>query len=310
MAQSATAAVPGTIEFDLKKIRLQRIAVLFLTLGPLAGFLAAILVLWSNGLTGTDLLVMGTMYAISTFGVTVGYHRLFTHKSFEAPKAVRAALAVGGSMAIQGAVIDWVADHRRHHAYSDQVGDPHSPHLAEGEGFSAMFRGLWHAHIGWLFRKDGTENERWAPDMLKDPILVRVNKMFPLLAIASFVLPAAMGLALTQSWWGAFTALLWGGAARLFLVHHMTWSINSICHFFGKREYDTPDESTNNWPLALLSFGESWHNNHHAFPSSAIHGLKPWQIDLSAAFIVTLEKLGLARNVKRVTEKQLASKLA
>jgi stearoyl-CoA desaturase (delta-9 desaturase) len=240
--------------------------------------------------------------------VTVGYHRLLTHRSFRAPRPVRAVFAVAGSLAIEGSVISWVAAHRRHHAFADVEGDPHSPHLGEEEGVVGMLKGLWHAHVGWLFDEEKTSIERWAPDLLKDPVMTRIDRLFPALAAVSLVLPAVAGFAFTGTLWGAVTAFLWGGLARVFLLHHMTWSVNSICHYFGKRPFETTDLSTNNWPLALLSFGESWHNNHHAFPTSAIHGLGRWQIDPSGFVIRALERVGLARDVKRVTREQVAGK--
>jgi stearoyl-CoA desaturase (delta-9 desaturase) len=218
-------------------------------------------------------------------------------------------LAIAGSLAIEGSVTSWVAAHRRHHAFSDREGDPHSPHLVEEDGFRGVVKGLWHAQVGWLFTADETSIERWAPDMLRDPVMVRINRLFPVWVVLSlFVLPAGLGLVLTHSWHGVLTAFLWGGLARVFLLHHVTWSVNSICHFYGRKDFSTTDESTNNWALSLVSFGESWHNNHHAFPTSAVHGLKRWQLDASAAVIVLLEKSRLAWGVKRPSTKQLISK--
>ncbi|MEA2486722.1 MAG: hypothetical protein QOF16_376, partial [Actinomycetota bacterium] len=196
-----------------------------------------------------------------------------THQSFVPTRPLKIALAVAGSMALQGSLIDWVAAHRRHHAFSDKPGDPHSPHLDVGEGPAAVVRGLWHAHVGWLVTPESTDMHRWAPDLLKDPDLVRVHKSFPLLSIVTFTLPGLLGYAITRSVWGGITAALWGSLARIFFLHHVTWSINSICHFYGKRPFKSSDHSTNNWVLSIVSFGESWHNNHHAFPSSAIHGV-------------------------------------
>jgi stearoyl-CoA desaturase (delta-9 desaturase) len=289
---------------------MQRVALLVLTIGPFAGFVAALALLWGHGLSVVDLGVLVVFYVLSGLGVTVGYHRLLTHRSFRASRPVRATFAVAGSLAIEGSVISWVAAHRRHHAFADVEGDPHSPHLGEEEGVVGMLKGLWHAHVGWLFDEEKTSIERWAPDLLKDPVMTRIDRLFPALAAASLVLPAVVGFAFTGTLWGAITAFLWGGLARVFLLHHMTWSVNSICHYFGKRPFETTDLSTNNWPLALLSFGESWHNNHHAFPTSAIHGLGRWQIDPSGFVIRALERMGLARDVKRVTREQAAGKSA
>ncbi len=300
-------AIPGVARLSERNIKLQKIAVLFLTLAPAAGLVGAMIMLWGSGITVLDISLMAGMYLMTAFGVTIGYHRLLTHQSFDTPQPVRVAFAVAGSLAIQGSVISWVADHRRHHAYSDKPGDPHSPHV-DDDSFSGIVRGLWHAHVGWLTDEERTVRERWAPDMLKDPAMVKVDRLFPKLAIISLVFPAVVGLAVTRTFGGAFEAFLWAGLVRMLVLHHVTWSINSICHFFGYRSYKTSDMSTNNWPLAILSLGESWHNNHHAFPSSAVHGIKKTQIDLSAAFIVMLERFHLASNVRRPTEKQLSAK--
>ena len=302
--------VPGVVAFAPSQARLQRVALLVLTIGPFAGFVAALALLWGHGLSVVDLGVLVVFYVLSGLGITVGYHRLLTHRSFRASRPVRATFAVAGSLAIEGSVISWVAAHRRHHAFADVEGDPHSPHLGEEEGVVGMLKGLWHAHVGWLFDEEKTSIERWAPDLLKDPVMTRIDRLFPALAAVSLVLPAVVGFAFTGTLWGAITAFLWGGLARVFLLHHMTWSVNSICHYFGKRPFETTDLSTNNWPLALLSFGESWHNNHHAFPTSAIHGLDRWQVDPSGFVIRALERMGLASDVKRVTREQQSSKTA
>ena len=309
-AAGVAPRVPGVVALGPSQARLQRVALLVLTIGPFAGFVAAITLLWGRGIGVVDLALLVVFYVLSGLGVTVGYHRLLTHRSFRAPRPVRALFAVAGSLAIEGSVISWVAAHRRHHAFADVEGDPHSPHLGEEEGVVGMLKGLWHAHAGWLFDEEKTSIERWAPDLMKDPVMTRIDRLFPALAAVSLVLPAVAGFAFTGSLWGAVTAFLWGGLARVFLLHHMTWSVNSICHYFGKRPFETTDLSTNNWPLALLSFGESWHNNHHAFPTSAIHGLGRWQIDPSGFVIRALERMGLARDVKRVTREQQTSKTA
>jgi stearoyl-CoA desaturase (delta-9 desaturase) len=300
--------VPGVVSLGPSEARLQRIAILILTIAPFVGFLAAIAVLWGRGVSGIDMVVFLAFYIVTGLGVTVGYHRLLTHRSFRASRPVRAFFAVTGSLAIEGSVISWVAAHRRHHAFADVEGDPHSPHLAEEEGLAGVLKGLWHAHVGWLFDEEKTSVARWAPDLLKDPVMRRIDRLFPVLAVVTLVLPAVVGFAFTGTLWGAITAFLWGGLARVFLLHHMTWSVNSICHYFGKRPFETTDMSTNNWPLALLSFGESWHNNHHAFPTAAVHGLDRWQLDMSGFVIRALERLGLARDVKRVTQEQVAGK--
>jgi stearoyl-CoA desaturase (delta-9 desaturase) len=242
--------------------------------------------------------------------VTVGFHRLFTHRSFEATPWVRYALAIMGSLSVEGPIIRWVADHRRHHAFSDQPGDPHSPHLDEGPGFMGVAKGLWHAHMGWFFSDEQTSANRWAPDLVKDPVLRKIDSLFPLWVTISFALPPIIGFVVTGTLKGAVLAFLWGSLARIFLLHHVTWSVNSICHFYGSRPYKTTDFSTNNWALAIVSFGESWHNNHHAFPTSAVHGLGKGQIDASAGFIALLQKLHLVKDVKHVSPKQLEIKRA
>jgi stearoyl-CoA desaturase (delta-9 desaturase) len=302
-------AIPGVKVLSGKALTFQKSAVLVITVAPFIGLLFAVWSLWGWGLSGVDAGIFLATYILSGLGVTVGFHRLLTHKSFETKPWLRALLAVAGSLAIEGSVISWVAAHRRHHAFSDREGDPHSPHLVEDDSFLGVIKGLWHAQMGWLFTADETSLERWAPDMLRDPVMVKINRRFPIWVVLSlFVVPASLGFALTRSWHGVLTAFLWGGLARVFLLHHVTWSVNSICHFYGSRDFTTTDESTNNWALSLISFGESWHNNHHAFPTSAVHGLKRSQIDASAAFIRLLERSKLAWEVKRPTMKQLTSK--
>ena len=307
-AEPQVGSLQGIITLSPRSLKIQRIVILALTLIPFAGFVGAIISLWGWGFTGVDLALFLSFYMFTGLGVTVGFHRLLTHKSFETPTWVRVLLASAGSMAVQGSVISWVADHRRHHAHSDKPGDPHSPHLAEEEGIKGALKGLWHAHTGWFFNEEKTERARWAPDMLKDPAMVRVDKMFVPLTVLTFVLPGVLGFAITGTIAGGISASLWAGLARVFFLHHVTWSINSVCHFFGRRPFETTDYSTNNWPLALLSFGESWHNTHHAFPTSAVHGIKPWQPDMSAFVIRTLERLGLAHDVKRPGAKELERK--
>jgi stearoyl-CoA desaturase (delta-9 desaturase) len=302
--------IPGVISLGRAQARLQRITILWLTVGPFVGLVAAVILLWGHGLSGLDLgLFLGT-YLLTGIGVTVGFHRLLTHGSFDASRRVRVVLAVLGSLAVEGSVISWVADHRRHHAFADKTGDPHSPHLTEGEGLGAVLKGLWHAHAGWFFSEEKTERRRWAPDLLKDPALRKVDRAFPLLVAISLLAPAVVGLVVTQSWFGGLSAFLWGSLARMFLLHHVTWSVNSICHFFGKRPFDTTDQSTNNWVLSLISFGESWHNNHHAFPTSAVHGIGRFQLDPSAGLIKMLARFGIVKNIKVPNEKQLVVKKA
>jgi len=266
---------------------------------------------WSELLGWSDLIVFATMYALTGLGITVGFHRLFTHRSFKTGKAVRAVLAALGSMAIEGPVISWVADHRKHHVFSDQEGDPHSPHVDHGHGLKGALRGLMHAHLGWLFihTQRGLKS-RYAPDLIADPIVNWVSRTFLLWVIASLTLPFLLGWAIGGTLDAALTGLLWGGAVRMLVLHHSTYSINSLCHFFGRQRFKTGDESRNLWWLSVFTFGESWHNNHHAFPTSARHGLGRFQIDTSAWVIWALEKTGLAWDVVRVSPERQAAKLA
>ncbi|MFN2389537.1 MAG: acyl-CoA desaturase [Actinomycetota bacterium] len=301
-------AVPGVTVLDDNGVKWQRRSVLVITLVPFIGFVLAVGALWGRGLTAVDASIALFFYAVTALGVTIGFHRLFTHRSFEAVRPLKIVLAIAGSMSLQGSLIDWVAAHRRHHAFSDKEGDPHSPHLDEGEGAAGVIRGLWHAHIGWLVSPERTDLERWAPDLLKDEDLLKIHRSFPLLTLATFVLPGLLGFAITRSIWGGVTAFLWGSLARIFFLHHVTWSINSVCHFYGKRPFRSRDFSTNNWVLSIVSFGESWHNNHHAFPTSAVHGIGRGQIDVSARLIRIFESLRWARSVKLVSPGQLAAK--
>lgn len=300
--------VPGVSVLDEKQARLQRRLVLAVTIVPFAGLVLAVWGLWGRGLHPVDASLFLGFYAFTGLGVTIGFHRLFTHRSFETRRWVRGALAVAGSMAIQGPVIKWVADHRRHHAFTDQPGDPHSPHLDEGPGARGVLKGLWHAHMGWFFDDEQTSARRWAPDLVKDPLMRRIDRLFPLWALISLTAPAIAGGLITRSWEGVASAFLWAGLARLFFLHHVTWSVNSICHFYGKRPYATDDFSTNNWLLSIVSFGESWHNNHHAFPTSAVHGLRKNQLDVTGSIIRLMERLHLAWDLRGVSGKQLDQK--
>src|ERR671918_1619285 len=264
---------------------------------------------WEGLLRPGDVVVFAVLYVLTGLGVTVGFHRLFTHRSFKARPAVRAILAVLGSAAIEGPVISWVADHRKHHAFSDRPGDPHSPHVDHGVGWTGALRGLLHAHVGWLFRHDQRgARARYAPDLLADPIIRFVDRTFVVWAVAGFGLAFVLGVAIGGSVAAGLTALLWGGAVRLFVLHHLTYSINSICHVFGRRRFTTADESRNVFWLALPTFGESWHNNHHAFPTSAMHGMRGWELDPSALVIRGLERLGLVWDVVRIDPARQAKK--
>ena len=269
-----------------------------IVMAPFAGLAVAVAMLWGHGIGLADVLLAIGLYAITGFGVTVGFHRLLTHRSFTAPSWLRVTLAIAGSMSFQGDVTGWVAIHRRHHAFTDRPGDPHSPYRY-GTGTGAQLRGLVDAHVGWLFRDDPTPVDRYAPDMLADPAMTRVAKAFPALCVVSLVLPFTLGWAIGGDLRAAWIALLWAGLVRVLLLHHVAWSVNSLCHMIGTRPHQGRrfDRSTDLWPLALISFGESWHNGHHAVPTCARHGSRPHQIDISAGLIRIFERLGWATGV-------------
>ncbi len=273
---------------------------------PFLGVIAAIVMLWNSAVGWTDLAIAAGMYLVTAVGVTVGYHRLLTHRAFQTYKPVEYAFAAAGSMAVQGPVIDWVADHRKHHAHTDEEGDPHSPHVGHGSGL----RGLWHAHVGWLFETNGQADRRkYATELMEDQGMRKLNRYFPWLALASLAIPFGLGVAIGGEIVAGLTALLWGGLVRIFFVHHITWSINSICHYHGARRFDTDDESTNVWWLSLASLGEAWHHNHHAFPRSAFHGLRWWELDPSGLIIRAMGAVGLAWNVVAIAPERQAQRL-
>jgi len=280
-----------------------------ITVLPFLGLVAAIGMLWNRAVDWTDLALFGGLYLICGFGITIGYHRMLTHRAFDAVIPLKLLLLVSGSIAIQGSAIDWAVDHRTHHAFSDKEGDPHSPHAGFEDSLWGHMKGLVHAHVGWMFEHNRNNRERYAKDLLADRMVLFIDRTFGLWVVASFAIPFVLGGLITQSWKGAITGLVWGGLVRLFFNHHVTWSVNSICHFFGKRPFRNTDHSTNNWVLALPSLGESWHHNHHAFPTSAFHGLHPSQIDPSGMLIAVWEKLGWVRNVRRPTTEQITRKL-
>ena len=291
--------------------RADRIANLVAVVTPFVGLVAAVVLFWGHGVDATDLAAFAVMYVVAGFGVTVGFHRLLTHRAFQTHKPVEYAFAVAGSLAVQGPVIDWVADHRKHHAHTDREGDPHSPHVDFGEGWRGALRGLFHAHMGWLFIEHGRAARRkYAPDLTEDAGMRAINRRFHWIVGLSLLAPFLIGLALDRTLAGALTALLWGGFVRVFFQHHITWSINSVCHFFGRRRFDVDDHSTNVLWLALPSLGESWHHNHHAFPRSAEHGLRWWEVDPSALVIRGLQRLGLAWNVVRIPSERQQQRLA
>ncbi|AXB45186.1 acyl-CoA desaturase [Amycolatopsis albispora] len=274
-------------------------------IAPLLALLVAVPFAWGWGLSWVDVGLFVFFYCVSGLGITVAFHRYFTHGSFKAKPWLRVVLAISGSLALQGPVITWVADHRRHHAFSDRDGDPHSP-WAFGTTPVAVAKGFWHAHMGWLFERDQTNAERFAPDLVKDPAIARVNSLFGLWAAVSLFAPALLGGLITWSWWGAVTAFFWAGLVRICVLHHVTWSVNSICHMIGERPFTARDRSANFWPLAIFSFGESWHNLHHADPTSARHGVQRGQIDISARLIWIFEKLGWVHSVRWPTPQRLA----
>jgi stearoyl-CoA desaturase (delta-9 desaturase) len=272
---------------------------------PLLALLVAVPAAWGWGLGWSDVVLAAAWYTLTCLGVTVGFHRYFTHGSFKAKRPLRIALAVVGSMAVQGPILHWVADHRRHHAFSDREGDPHSPWLF-GSTPAALARGFWHAHMGWVLDRNLTNQQRFAPDLLADGDIRVVHRLFGPLTAATLALPAVCGGLITWSWSGALTAFFWAGLVRVALLHHVTWSVNSICHMIGDRPFLARDRSANFWPLAILSMGESWHNLHHADPTCARHGVRRGQIDISARLIWIFERLGWVDQVRWPSARRLA----
>lgn len=266
---------------------------------PWLGFVTAMVLAWNRILGWTDLVLFVVMYLIAGFGITGGYHRLFTHRSFACPTWVRFLFGVAGSMAVQGPLFFWVSTHRRHHQYSDVDGDPHSPH-EHGEGASGLIKGFWHAHMGWMFRGADAMASRSLPDLSRDACARLIHRGFVFWALAGLLIPAVVGGLISMSWMGALTGFLWGGLARIFVAHHATWSVNSVCHLWGSRDFVTRDDSRNNPAVAIFSLGEGWHNNHHAYPQSARHGLRWFQVDPTWILIWTLSRVGLASHLQLV----------
>lgn len=272
---------------------------------PLVGFVAAIYLSWGWGIRKTDLWLLFAFYLISGFGITIGYHRLFTHNSFKTYSWLKAVFGICGSIALQGPILTWTAYHRRHHQLSDQFGDPHSPRPEE-MSFIGIIKGLWHSHIGWLF---GPKPDlKYVPDLKKQELIIWIDRLFIIWVILGLVIPTVIGWLVDGTFRGAFLGFLWGGPMRIFLVHHCTWSINSLCHSFGSKDFQTTDESRNNILCGIFGLGEGWHNNHHAFQSSARHGLKWWQIDPSWWLIFILKKLGGAWDIILPTKQLLKLK--
>lgn len=276
---------------------------------PFLGLIAAAILFWNTRFSWLNLSMLLGGYLITAIGITVGYHRLFTHKSFKTNPVVAAVLGVLGSMAVEGPILQWVAYHRRHHQHTDRPDDPHSPNL-HGAGLVSWFRGMVHAHLGWLFdRKPSDETmARYVPDLQADPVVRTVSNLFGFWAILGLVIPALIGLAVTHTWGGALMGFIWGGLLRIFLVHHVTWSVNSVCHLWGAQPFETRDYSRNNAIFGILALGEGWHNTHHAFPTSARHGLEWWQFDASYFFIRLLALVGLAREIKTPPPERIAAK--
>jgi stearoyl-CoA desaturase (delta-9 desaturase) len=307
------SAVPDDVTYP-RHPALDRAATAFATLVPAALTVAAGAWAWGGLLHWEDLVILLVTYLLTGLGVTVGFHRLLTHRSFRTHTWLRFALAALGSAAVEGPVIEWVANHRKHHRFSDAHGDPHSPHLSHGSGIGGAVRGLLHAHLGWVFSFSGAavaSEEVYAKDLLQDSAIRFVDATFLLWVIAGLAIPFGLGVALAGSLIGGLTGMLWGGAVRIFLLHHATFSINSLCHYFGRQAYVTGDRSRNLAWLALPTLGEAWHNNHHAFPTSARHGLRCHQLDPSGLVIAALERLGLAWGVVRIhPEREFAKRLA
>ncbi|MFG0256666.1 MAG: acyl-CoA desaturase [Phycisphaerales bacterium JB043] len=276
---------------------------------PFAGLIVAIALLWGIAFDWVHLAILGGMYLITGLGITIGYHRLFTHRSFKTPRVVAALLAIMGSMAVEGPLLQWVAVHRSHHQHSDKDDDPHSPH-SHGNSFWGMVRGMWHAHMGWLFRTQSLDMQKYTRDLRRDRIIVVMSHLFPLWVVLGMVIPAALGGLLTLTWTGVLLGFLWGGLVRILFVHHVTWSVNSVCHIWGTRPYECHDESRNNAVFGVLALGEGWHNNHHAFPTSARHGLRWWQVDVSYGVIWLMSKVGLASEVRIPTRRRMQEKRA
>ena len=311
LAQTADALCELDREADVETTTMstgERVATFAAVVLPVVGLVAAMILAWGGGFRMIDLGLFLAFYLISGLGITIGYHRLFTHRSFEAPAPVRWFWAVAGSMAAEGSVIDWVGMHRCHHQHSDDHHDPHSPHQ-HGSGLKGLVRGFWHAHTGWMFKPDPVNLDRYVVDFKDDKVVQAVSRQFGLWFLVGLVIPAVIGGLWDMSWKGALLGFLWGGAVRVLWVHHVTWSINSVCHIWGARPYKSHDESRNNVVMGVLAFGEGWHNNHHAFPASARHGLAWWQFDSSYLIIRLMEKLGMASKVRVPDAVRMQSKL-
>ena len=278
----------------MRSISLFKSAALVIVIVPFLATLFAIALLWDRAVRWSDLILLAVLYILVAFGVTVGFHRMLTHRSFRPHPVIKCLLLILGSMSLEGGALQWAATHLKHHALADREGDPHSP-----------IEGFMHAHLGWIFADTEADPRVYCRNLTQDRLVVFISDTFLLWAVLAVAIPFGVG-GLLGGWPGALTGLLWGGLVRIFFTHHVTWSVNSVCHVFGKRAFATNDRSRNEWVVGLLAFGEGWHNNHHAFPRSAFHGLRWWQFDLSGYFIWTLERLGLAHDVYRVSPAILA----
>ena len=310
IAQPAAAPGPSPEEIQVPVLEnVDRAVTGLITVLPALLLILVAWQLWNRELQWRDIAIFLIMYAPITLGITVGFHRLLTHRSFKTSPWMRGVLAVLGTMAVEGPVISWVADHRKHHAYADRLGDPHSPHVDNGGGWRGALRGLAHAHVGWLFdHSQRGARERFAPDLLADPVIRFVDRTFVLWSLIGLAIPFGLGMLIGGTVGAGLEGMLWGGAVRIFVLHHVTYSINSLCHFFGRRRFATDDHSHNLLWLAPFSFGEAWHNNHHAFPTSAIHGMGRRELDVSGAVISLLERAGLVWEVQRISPGRQAEK--
>ncbi len=287
----------------------EQVVLYILVLVPFIALLAAVPAVWGWGLGWHDVVLALVFYVVSGLGVTVGFHRYFTHGGFKAKRWLRIALAIAGSLAVQGPVIRWVADHRRHHMFSDKEGDPHSP-WRFGTSVGALTKGMWHAHMGWLFNRERTNEERFTPDLLADRDIARIDHLFPVWLTFTLLAPPLIGGLWSMSWHGALTAFFWASLVRISFLHHITWSVNSVCHVIGERPFAARDKSANFWPLAIISFGESWHNSHHADPTCARHGVLKGQIDISARLIQWFERFGWVYDVRWTTPERIQARRA
>lgn len=307
------ADAPPPVSEDHDPIRraplLNRVLSLTAIIAPFLGLVAAMAMLWGAAFNWIYLALLLAGYFLTGFGITIGYHRLFTHRSFQTSRFMTAVLGILGSMTIEGSILDWVATHRRHHQHSDGEDDPHSPHGHKG-GIRGFLKGFAHAHFGWFFTANHPDLRRYVKDLEGDALVCRISNLFPLWAALGIILPGVVAGMVTMSWAGALLGVLWGGAARIFLVHHVTWSINSACHIWGAQPFRSHDESRNNAVFGMLAFGEGWHNNHHAFPTSARHGLAWWQFDSSWLLIWAMARLGLVWNVRVPSAERIESKRA